>query len=225
MDSNHPHSKDVSAAVLSPGPEYLLAVAELSVANIKLFNQWTGELAKISTVDREFKLEYRPEPTESWVHIQTGANLKEVVKVAVQLVDQFYITKTCPKTGLEDLYIDFDREGGVMIDDRSQFPIHIVAAEPNPFTPENEEFLIEATINEEGPVTPTHNYNVYTRHCVEDEWEPLHSCYEDLSPGAAIDRFSSITGVEMDRVDSNAATGLYVDRESDIRTRTRDSDR
>jgi hypothetical protein len=196
MDSNHSHSDDTDAAVLAPSPEYLICLAELSPANLKLYNTETEHFVRVTPSDQEFEMEHRAGPEQPWEHQSTGTDLKEIVREATDVLDLAVATKTCPQTGLEDLYIDTGEDGRLLIDDRDQFPVHIVKKHPNPFDPTNEEFLIEAPSKQGDSIPDRYSYHVHTRHCIEDEWEALHSCYEELTPAAAMDRFSAITDLD-----------------------------
>lgn len=202
MESNHSNVNDTETAVLAPSPEYLICVPELAPPDFQFYNTQTGELTKVEPFLDRFCAKYKQHSDKPvWTVFKSNLNLKDAVSHAARRLNLSVSAKTCPQTGLEDLYIDTGEHGRLLVDDRDQFPLHIVKKEPNPFEPSNEEFLIEAPDEDAKAALSMDNYHVYTRHCVEDGWEPLHSCYDDLSPAAAIDRFSTITDLEALMID------------------------
>lgn len=224
MESNH--SNEHETAVLAPSPEYLICVPEIAPPNFQLYSTDTEEFVRVSPSEQGFKAEHRQDPDQSWDQFQTGADIKDVVTQAARRLDLSVSTKICPRTGLEDLYIDTRDHGRLLIDSRDQFPLHIVKKEPNPFEPSNEEFLIEAPDEGAKAALCMDNYHVHTRHCVEDEWEPLHTCYDDISPAAAIDRFSAITDLEALMIDEQEDPSVLFEElhESEIEPQANSTD-
>lgn len=185
--------------LLVPGNDYQIKVPELTPPQFTLINiKHPHDAVTVKEKeDHSYGVFYRSRGKSR--EIAADNDIKEAVRkgAAIQGIDVKVTTDDY--TGNKDLQIAPGENGGLVIGQTADLPIHLIQENLNPFTPELQEFLLEGPTPAEPNNRPVHNphYQVKKRPIGTISWNSVHTINSKKNPAEATLEFGNIAGIDI----------------------------
>lgn len=194
-DSTH---QETPTAIVVPGSDYKLALPELDSPVLDLVSAVAPEeLVRVAPRTDGYRVQFRPAPNETWETLTRTKSMPEAVQKAA-CVQEFNVqTERDLETGLVELYLSPDDAGGVRLDSRDHFPLHLVRTKSDLFSLGTREFLIEAPNAHHRAAFGQPGYTIKTRTEDGGSWQLIHSEECLVSPAVVLQDLGTIAGVSV----------------------------
>lgn len=209
--------QDSSPAAIVPGGGFKASIPELDPPVIDLVKSTASKELVRFTPDTEegYGVLYRSTRSSDWETLTVEKTVVKAVKKAAIVQDFPVDVEEDPTTGQDNLSLNPTREGGLLVDSRDHFPIHLVKTAFDQFTPSQREFLIEAPDEPERSLFGEPGYLIRTRTDRQGAWETIHTAPTEIPPSVFLTKASKIIGVDVWTADMDRSITDFVQEVAD----------
>lgn len=200
------------SAVVVPGPDCQLVIPEINPPVIDLLNSTaTRELVRVTPDSNCYSVTYRSHPAADWELLAESSSMQEAAKKAAYVQEFDIEVVEDSRTGLGQVYLRPGRGGGLAVQSRDHFPIHLTSSTPDP-SRVGDEVLIEAPGEQERAVFEKPAFTVKTRSSQTEQWQTIHSIHELVNPSNALASLRNIADVSIWTPDAPSSLSEFVMR-------------
>lgn len=207
---NQPESEP--DAVVVPGGDYQLVVPDLNSPVIDLLNNTaTQELVRVAPSGDCYSVAYRADSTAEWELLAEVASIQEAAKKAAYVQEFDIEVVEDSRTGLGQVYLRPGQGGGLAVQSRNHFPIHLTRSTPDP-SRVGSEILVEAPSEQERAIFEKPAFTVKTRTSQTEQWQTIHAIHELVKPSDALAALKNIADVDIWTPDAPSSLSEFVTR-------------